>query len=272
MISMNIIYLDILFLVNFICDYILLLCTARVGGAVIHRVPILLSSILGGVYGCLCSLPDLPWLGHPLLKISCSVLLCLISFSGEHHLLRCTCIFLCISLMAGGFLSAATMTYNGIQYIPMHFKSLLPAFCIVYCILSLFFRNIPQLHRRAHHTVTVSLNNQSVSFRALRDSGNELYDPITNRPVLICRPDTLYPLFSRSVTWDDDPYRQFAYLSSLEPYQSRMRLIPCCTITGSGILLAFHADSVTINGRPEPHIVAFSQVDFSPESPYQAIY
>ncbi len=272
MISMNIIYLDTLFLVNFLCDYLLFLCTARVGGAEIRRIPILLASVSGGIYACLCNLPTFAWLAHPLIKLCCCISLCLIAFGKEPNRLRCILMFVCISALAGGLITAASLSYEGLEYLPLSFKSIVLIFSIVYFLLSFFFRNTPHIHSKQYHIVTVQLNGKTVSFRALRDSGNELYDPITNRPVLICHPNTLRPLFAPSITWTDDPYEQFTYMSSLEATHGRMRLIPCRTVTGSGMLLGFQADSVIINGKAEQHIVAFSQSKFTADSPYQGIY
>ena len=271
MISMNIIYLDTLFLVNFICDYILLLCTARVGGTVIRRTPILLSAILGGVYACLCCLPHCTWMNHPLVKCAGSLLLCLISFGSEHHLYRCAVIFLCVSAMAGGLLSAVSIPYGSIHYVPIHLKSILLAFAVIYYLLSMYFRNCKQMHSRRFHNVTVTLHGKSVSFRALRDSGNELCDPITNRPVLICTPSALNELFPVCPNWDSDPLELFCQLNTATECANRMLLIPCHTVTGSGLLLGIKADEVTVDGHPEPYIVAVSKERFQSQSTYQAI-
>lgn len=238
----------------------------------IRRWAILLSSILGGIYACICCLSPQSWLSHPLVRISFSGLLCLIAFRKEMHLIRCTVIFVCISLTAGGLLSAVTMSYNGIRYIPLHFKTAFLAFCTLYFIFSLFFRNISVPKEREFQNIRVALNGQSITFRALHDSGNELQDPITNRPVLICRAELLRPLFPAIPHWHKDVYEQFSAISSLEDYQGRMRLIPCQTITGHGMLLGFQPDSVLIGGKAAPHIVAFSPIDFPAEASYQAIY
>jgi len=272
MFSMNIIYLDTLFLINFICDYILLLCTARVGGAVIHRAAILLASALGGIYACLCTLPEFFWISHPILEIGISCILCILSFRREQHFFRCTLIFLCISAMTGGFLSAVSIEYRNVRYLPLPFKSIFLIFSLLYCVLSFYFRNTPQFKKREYHTVSVSLNGKTVSFQALHDSGNELFDSITNRPVLICSNDSLLPLFPDLRIKNNDPYELFNELSSIAYCKGRMRLIPCRTITGNGMLLGFSPDSVIINNKSEPHIVAFSQTAFSAQTPYQAIY
>ncbi len=272
MISMNIIYLDTLFLVNFICDYILLLCTARAGGAVIKRIPMLFSAVLGGLYACISCLSVLIWIRHPLIKCAVSILMCIISFGRETHLLQCSLIFLCISALTGGLLSAISIPYNGMQYLPINFKTILLAFSAIYFLLSIFFRSIPQMQRREYQQVTVFLNDKSVSFRALRDSGNELYDPISNAPVLICCPKVLNPLFSEVPNWQADPYELLCQMNAKEECENRMRLIPCHSVTGSGLLPGFRPDRVLIAGQSQPHIIAVSTGSFTPDVPYQAIY
>ena len=272
MISMNIIYVDILFLVNFICDYILLLCTARISGAVIRRIPIIISASLGGLYACISYIPTLSWLGHPLMKCGCSLLLCIISFGKEKQLLRCTILFLAISAMAGGLLSAISIPYGNLSFIPLHTKTLLIAFLTLYYVLTRFLRNSPKLCTRNFHDVSVSLNERRVNFRALRDSGNELYDPITNRPVLVCSTSILNELLPNPPNWDADIYELFYQLNTSESLTNRIYLIPCRTVTGSGILLGIKPDELIIDGRTEPHIIAATQTKFSAESSYQAIY
>lgn len=272
MISMNIIYLDTLFFVNFICDYILFLCAARVGGSAIRRIPIFTASCAGALYACLCCLPNISWIAHPFIKSSVSVFLCIIAFGKEKNLLRCTIIFLCISAMAGGLLSAVAIHYGTLQYLPIQAKTLFLTFALIYTILNIFFRNIPQFSRREYHQVTVFLNGKSVSFLALRDSGNELCDPITNRPVLVCQPNAINSLFSTAPDWCADPYDLLFRLNQTQECENRILLIPCRTVTGSGMLLGIKVDEVFINGHSEPYIVAISKERFQAESPYQAIY
>ena len=153
-----------------------------------------------------------------------------------------------------------------------HIKTVILVFGLLYSTLHTLFRRLPQHAKREFNTVSVSLSGKTVSFRALRDSGNELYDPITNRPVLVCEKETLHPLFAHTLQTTADPYTQFCTLNASEGSTNRMRLIPCQTVTGDGLLVAFKPDKVTINGIEEPYLVAFAPKAFSPDASYQAIY
>lgn len=270
--SMNIIYLDTLFLVNFVCDYLLLLCTARVSGAEIRRVLILIAAIIGGVYACLCVLPMVSWIRHPLIQCVCSILLCITAFGGEPKLLRCTLIFLCISAMVGGALSALSVNIHHTLYLPMDFKTVFPVFAVICGVLSLLFRQFPQLQRKQLHKITVSMNGNTIQFRAMRDTGNELYDPITNLPVLICETTLLRQLFPHLEISVTDPYILFFQMNETELLQNRMKLIPYRTISDTGVLLGFKPDNVQIDGMEERCIVAFSPTQFGLNAPYQAIF
>lgn len=269
--SMNIIYLDTLFLVNFVCDYILLLCTARVSGAEIRRGQILLASVLGGLYACLCTFSEIPWVRSPIIQCVCSTLLCIAAFGQEARMLRCIISFLCISAMVGGVLSALSISIHETIFLPMNFKIIFPVFAIVCGILSLLLRRFPQLQRKQLHQITVTMNDRTIQFRAMRDTGNELYDPITNLPVLICETTILRQLFPNLDMSANDPYILFFTLSETDLFKNRMKLIPYKTISETGILLGFKPDRVQIDDREEHCIVAFSPTQFSPTAPYQAI-
>ena len=56
--SVETIYLDSLFALNAIIDYLLLLCSARAAGAVLHRRRLALAAVLGGLWAVASVLPD----------------------------------------------------------------------------------------------------------------------------------------------------------------------------------------------------------------------
>ena len=60
--SVETIYLDSLFALNAIIDYLLLLCSARAAGAVLHRRRLALAAVLGGLWAVACILPGLGFL------------------------------------------------------------------------------------------------------------------------------------------------------------------------------------------------------------------
>ena len=57
--SMDVIYIDRLFLINLLIDYLLLLLSARVSGLALRRWRYLLGALLGAAYAVLTLLPGL---------------------------------------------------------------------------------------------------------------------------------------------------------------------------------------------------------------------
>lgn len=268
--SMNIIYLDTLFLVNFIFDYILLLCTARVSGTEIRRLYILAAATLGGLYACLCALRN-GWIQHPIIQSCCSIMLCILSFGNKKSLLRCTVVFLAISAMLGGILSAVSVNIHNVLFFPVDFKATVLIFAVVYIVLYIFFRKFPQLQQKEYHNIVITINNQTIKCKAIRDTGNELYDPITNLPVLVCDASTLQPLFPDVLLSMDDPFRLFMEINQSKGWENKMKLIPYRTISESGILLGFKPDSIRIDHTEEHYIVAIAPTQLRASDTCQAI-
>lgn len=268
---MNIIYLDTLFFINFVCDYLLLLCSAKICGSEIRRLLMMIAACLGGIYACLCTLPTANWLTHPLIKCVCSILLCVITFWNAPHLLTCTCMFLLLSFAAGGLFSAASITFGSMLYLPIDLKTVIASFLLLYGILTFIFKKLPTIQKRTYKQIHVRHGGYIAEFTALQDSGNELCDPITNLPVLICSPCALAPLFPHQNLTTSDAEELYLHLSSCN-LTITPKLIPYRTITHSGLLVGFRPDYITIDSVPQNIIIAISPVPFPASESYQAIY
>ena len=83
---MTVVYIDLLFLLNLIANYLLLLATGRMTGAVLMRWRIGLGAGLGALYAALIFLPGLIWLACWPCKLAVGVLMALIAYGGERHL------------------------------------------------------------------------------------------------------------------------------------------------------------------------------------------
>lgn len=62
---MTVVYIDALFLLNFVVDYLLLLCAGRLAGEVLHRGRLALGAALAGAYAAAVFLPGMGFLLHP---------------------------------------------------------------------------------------------------------------------------------------------------------------------------------------------------------------
>lgn len=68
LVCVDTIYVDSLFALNLIADYLLLLLGARVSGAVIHRLRIAAAAVVGAAYSVAAVVPEWGFLTSPLPK------------------------------------------------------------------------------------------------------------------------------------------------------------------------------------------------------------
>ena len=112
---MTVVYIDALFLLNFVVDYLLLLCAGRLAGEVLHRGRLALGAALAGAYAAAVFLPGMGFLLHPLCKLAAAVLALLIGYGGSRRLLRVTLVFFAVSAaFAGGILALELLGGRGL--------------------------------------------------------------------------------------------------------------------------------------------------------------
>ena len=180
--------------------------------------------------------------------------------------------FLLLSFAAGGIFSALSITIGDTLYLPMHFKNVIAAFLLLYGTLTFAFQKLHIIRKRNYKQIHIRFRNHTSEFTALHDTGNELYDPITNLPVIICSPTALSPLFPDLDLTTQDVQQLYLSLSVLPNCPNTFKLIPYQTIAGSGLLVGFRPDLVTVDGTAQNAVIGISPFHFSKNEAYQAIY
>ena len=100
---MQVIYIDILLLINFSMDFVALFLTARLMHARAKAIPLAVASLIGAGYEALRLF--ISWPLSVISDIACAVLMCVIAL-GASELLRTTLTFLCASIIIGGTMTA----------------------------------------------------------------------------------------------------------------------------------------------------------------------
>ena len=125
--------------------------------------------------------------------------------------------------------------------------------------MSLVFRRRAKAANREVRTVTVMLAGRSVTLKALRDSGNDLHDPVSGLPAAVVERAAVLPLFPALHALPDDAVQTLEALSALPECTGRVVLLPYRAVGVAGALLpAFRPDSVRIDGAAEPMLLALS--------------
>lgn len=282
---MTVIYVDTLFLLNALVDYLLLLAAARLAGEPLRRGRFALGAVLGGGYAVAIFLPGLGFLAHPLCRLASAALMLLVSYGGSRRLLRQGALFAALTCAFGGGVVAIGLLGgtglslgNGVFYSALDLKVVLLSAAVCYGVLTLVFQRLARHSGAGGELVSIklSLEGRSVSLSALVDTGNTLADPISGRPVLVAEGERAGPLFpaERRPGPADlrDPAAALTRLGT-GTWRGRFRLLPYRSVgVDRGLLLAVRADGLEVNGQGRgPVLVALSPTPVSDGGGYQAL-
>lgn len=254
--GMDIIYIDEIFLWNALADYVLLLSAATLRALPLKRRRFALSAVLGGMYAVFAALPGLGWLQSGAVKLCVSVLLSWLSFGSEGLLRSWLCFLLLSAAFAGAMLGSGRLGVGSLQ-------TLLISFALLYALLRLLLAR--QLEGRKLMETCVTLGERSVDFRALYDTGNALFDPVSGLHVLIAETAALAPILP--CTLSGNAAEDFPLLNEY----ARCRLLPYRSVGGSGLLLCFRPDRLTLDGEAREMLVGLSPTPFGENGEYKAI-
>lgn len=267
---MTVVYVDSVFLLNSVMDYLLCLVTARLAGVPLRRRRYALAAILGGAYAVAVFLPGCGFLASWPAKLAAGVLMALVAFGGEQYLLRLTLLLFALSCgLAGGVLGLSLLTgsmlprANGIFYTDVNGKVLLAASAAAYLLVTVVFRAAARHGIRGERlAVRISIGGRTTELTALWDSGNGLRDPAGGQPVLVTAPGSLDDILPEEVGQLLMPELLRFPADLLEPLcqvapELRPRLIPYRAVgTSTGLLLTVRTDWVEISGTRYPGVAA----------------
>ena len=259
---MTVVYVDILFLLNAYMTLFQLAATAKFCRARIMGRRLLFASALGGFAGLLFFLGD-----YPLLCIAanliCAAIIIFTAFrlAGiKAFLKRMLCFCGCGAVFAGAILLCRTLGAEGLAYRggAVYFEIspllLIGATAGCYLILRLFFKLTESKLPNKSHKMTIRVGRRSVTLEAVIDSGNLLCDPISGLPVAVTPESAISPLFT------GDAARFFCGdgVCNDEGWRRRVRMIPCKTVGGGGLLPGFLPDDVKIENKAVKLLIAVS--------------
>ena len=281
----TVVYLDSVFVLNSLMDYLLLLGTARLAGIPLRRLRYALSAVGGGLYAAAVFLPGMEFLAESPVKLAAGVLLAAVAFGGEAHLLRLTLLLFAVScalagcvlglgLVAGGGVPAV----NGIFYTDVDARTLLVAATAAYVVLAVIFRAAARHGLRGELLRTeVCRRGKSVRLTALRDTGTSLADPVSGQPVLVVSRGALDPLLPAAVKRLMTERSLCLPADLLEPLRQaasdlRFYLLPYRAVgVQGGLLLAVRSDWTDVEGRRYPGLsVALSPTELG--TAYHALW
>ena len=270
---MPVIYLDVLVVLNWFIDFLLLSSTSRILRLPFKRWRLVLGALLGGISSCLIFLPAMPFYLSMLVKLAAGSLIVLASFPwlGIRAYGKQMLVFLVISAAFAGIATAiwffaapaGFLVANGVVYFDVPPLLLVGLTVLSYAGIRLYDRFIRKKAPLNHeYRLALDGGKGEVVLRALCDTGLHLTEPFSGCPVIVVRQSALYPhlppALQEALSLRDQP-GSFSYPSgtgAVQAVESRLRVVPYQTVGGKGLLPAFQVKKARISapGRPDRDI------------------
>lgn len=249
------VYLDLVILLNFLVDGLLLMGANRLTGYPAGWRRCALAAVLGSLYAGVCMLPEYRFLANTLWRIVSLAAMAGIAFGWNVSALRRGTIFVLLSMALGGM---ATGIGRG------DFASLVLAAAGVLLLCAVGIRSPLGIDK--YQPVEMHWKGQKLKLTALVDTGNTLTDPITGASVLVVGVDVGRKLgISREMIHDP-----IGALATGEIPGAR--LIPYRAVgKPGGMLLALRLEQVRLGGRTISPMVAFAPEEIGVHDGYQAL-
>ncbi len=280
-------YIDILFLVNFVINYILLSVTAFIGRLPKKQWRIMLSAVLGAIYAVCIFFPDFSAIYSALFKITFSLFMLSVAYNLKsiRTFAKATGLFyLCTFIMGGGVFALFCFTdtgqklgavvSNGILYINLPWKLLFISVFASYIIIRLLYYAVRTGIARDNMLVKIKvfLNGKSVEMDALIDTGNALCEPLGGAPVIVAEFDALKAILPEGMEEE-----KIMAGGNPEGMEERIRIIPYSSIgKDNGILVGFRPDRISVTENEvtyiqEDVVVGICQGKISRDKSYRAL-
>jgi len=291
------VYLDVIWALNLFFDSLLLYLTAIFLKRRIHLWRILAGGFIGSLIILLSFTPLNVYSGHPISKLICSVFMVLIAFGYKRmkFFLKALMTLYVSTFLIGGALTGA---HYFIQYDselttkvlmssvkgfgdPVSWLFVLIGFPIAWHFSKKNVESMEMTKIQFDQIVNVRLKIENISlvFKGLVDSGNQLYDPLSKLPVMfvsIKNQLEALPEPIRKITLDPEQL-----IMGMEEFptewQNRMRIIPFSVVGQEHqLIVALKPDSILFeqNGAQyscEKGLVSFTTQQLSPDDAFQSI-
>lgn len=262
---MPVVYIDVLFAVNLLINYILLRACCVFVALKQNKYRIFLGAFIGACYSVLIFFPDFSVMYSTLAKLLISMLIVASAFPfytfGNY--LKTLLIFYTVSFGFGGCVLGVfyfsdigarlgAVYSNGVFYFNLPWTILALSGAMFYLLLKLFgiFSKKTTQNKRFKKRLCLFYKNKTAEVTALLDTGNSLVDPITLSPVIIAEYKSIKNLFADDVqTGLDRIGKDNITWIMTEVSQKGLpaRLIPFSSLGNeNGILIGFVPDKVEL--------------------------
>ena len=291
------VYLDVIWLLNFMFDSFLLYLTALILKRDIMYWRIFVGGFVGSIIILLSLTPLNGFSGHPIVKLLFSVVMILIVFGFKRfkYFINGLMIFYLVTFLVGGSLigvhyfiqfdmdltsSVALASIKGFGD-PISWLFVVLGFPIVWHFSRKSFEKVEVAKIQHSQLIMVSIliDGQRFHFKGLVDSGNQLYDPISKMPVMFVSIKKIaddLPTELRKIAVDSELVMMGKQPISPE-WENRIRIIPYKVMgRDHQLIIALKPESIQIMHNEETltiekGLVSFTMQQLSSDDAFQCI-
>lgn len=238
---MQVIYADVLVIINIYITYILLVLTSVFASVKRNTGRLAVASVLSGFYALIIIVPGIGDGAISISKAIFSVALLFLAFGkvSRRSFYRLAAVFFCVNFAFAGimlalwlFVAPEGMYYNSsVVYFDIDTGTLIILTVVCYLVLSVIHRFMrKKVPRDSVYDCRIYASGKSFDCHCFLDTGNSLKDCYTGSSVIIV---------AKSI---------FGSVIGENPFESelKIRLIPHSTVSGEGMLYAFTAERAEI--------------------------
>ena len=287
------IYLDIIFLENFILNLIILYAVGIETKAKMKHIKIILASIIGSLYAIVTYTIKNWFINSILMKFILSIIMIYIAFETKNYkeLIKKTIFFYFTSFAFGG--GALAVIYmvnakkisiqNGIILGKYTLFTIAIGVTLAFIVTIISFKLIKNKISKKDliRNITIKINNKFIKVKAMIDTGNFLKEPITNIPVIVVEDRLLKNVIDEEILDNIENILggDLNHISEItkNEYMSKMRVIPFTSLGKQhGMLLGIKAQEVIIEENNETRklnkvIIGLYNRKLNKKNEYQAL-
>ncbi len=277
------VYLDVVFVLNGVVNYLLLNASARLVGSICHRRRMVCAAVLGAAYAALTFVPGLDFLSGVLWRIGALAAMLVVAFGLSGRAVPLGGIFLALSLalsglvlMLSGLLGAKVWLLEGRAFYAIDAATLILLAGAMYLGLWLLLQGSMAHTGGGMTAAVISMQGRREKLSLLRDSGNTLRDPFMGCAV----PVVEWRVFARLLPEAGQEFRLCAEdaAAAMEKLHGKlpelsMRLIPYRAVgTQRAMLLAVRCDELQVDGKTRRGVyIAISPTTVSENGTYEGL-
>lgn len=257
------VYLDIIFLENFILNCIILYAVSLVIKEKAGCIKLMIASLIGASYVIIYYLINFQSKWNLIFKIILSVVMVYISFmpkSFKEFIKQITFFYLVSFVFGGASLGVIYMVNagkisirNGIIVGNYTLKTIFIGVILAFTIITVAFKFVKNRisKKDLFCNIKIIINQSKINVKAVIDTGNFLKEPITNIPVIVVEKDILKNFVPKEILENIENILGGDLKNIPEniqnAYMSKLKVIPFSSLgKQNGMLLGIKADGVVV--------------------------